>query len=289
MGADHPATGTATSRLLKMEGEPSNGRKLAPDSTSRGVISPAEQPSFRNGFAVPIGAEQWAVRRRSASSISFLRPLLPVILLGGLLAGCGTPSTPRSLGLTPTTDMSTTVVPTDSSVTPDASSLPPETTANVPPSPQTPVTGPLTTPPRSKKIDPYLPAGVPDQIFPPGDKAYLLLSNGDCGELQRKTDKWSTVPDTVTALYSAAAHACLADWEKARSALQRIDTSTLCTDPNTGELYGDGSAEDFGRFEAPVEACEEQRLRVYRWTANLLATHDADPTFVPNFPTPPKR
>ena len=97
---------------------------------------------------------------------------------------------------------------------------------------------------------------------------------------------WSEgeVPLTLTDLYVAAGEACLARWADAQAAFRRVSTDKLC------EFDQDGSAQQppsAASFET-VAACQETRLRVYRWTENLLKAHNADPAFVPNFPTPPE-
>jgi hypothetical protein len=146
----------------------------------------------------------------------------------------------------------------------------------------------------TRRVDDYLPAGVPDQIFPPGTAAYQLLKDGECGPLLRQITNgeaptsvsWTAggIPSTLTSLYTAAAHACLAQWSPAQAAFRRIDTGKLCeVDPaNPGVLPP--SASSF----ATVAACRDLRLRVYRWTENLLKAHDTNPAFIPNFPRPPK-
>jgi len=135
---------------------------------------------------------------------------------------------------------------------------------------------------------------VPDQVFPPGTAAYRLLREGQCGPLLRQitlgeapsAGPWGAgIPASLTALYTAAAEACLSRWTAARASFQRISTQALCkVDPDTGTLDSSGSASSFDT----VAACQAQRLRVYRWTEDLLRRHDANPAFVPNFPTPPK-
>jgi hypothetical protein len=147
--------------------------------------------------------------------------------------------------------------------------------------PQTPLSGPLTTPPTARATDDYLPAGVPDQVFPPGTAAYQLPK----GEAPT-TATWSAggVPAVLTDLYVSAGEACLSHWLPAKTAFQRVVTSKLCeADPANPGLLPPWSSS----FPS-VAACQDERLRVYRWTEKLLKAYDADPAFVPNFPTPPK-
>ena len=200
-----------------------------------------------------------------------------------LLAGCGGGSSDTVASGTDTTDR-----------TPVATTASTKPVAVTPGPPQTPLTGPLTTPPTARAKDDYLPAGVPDQIFPPGTSAYQLLKDGQCGPLLRQITKgeapttaaWRAggVPATLTDLYTAAAQACLAQWAPAKAAFQRVVTTKLCEpDPaNPGVLPPWSSS------FTTTTACQEERLRVYRWTENLIKAHDANPAFVPNFPAPPK-
>lgn len=214
------------------------------------------------------------------------RAVIP-LLFSGLVVGCGGSSAPQTVTDGPTSQVASTAP------TIGTQDEPATTTPNADRPPQTPATGPLTTPPTARGADPYLPAGLPDQIFPPGTAAYELLQQGQCGPLLRQiteaepptTSSWAAggVPETLIDLYTAAGLACLSRWSEARAAFERISTSTLCLDPETGELDGNGSASDF----ETVEACQEQRLAVHRWTEDLLEAHDADPSFVPNFPTSP--
>lgn len=125
-----------------------------------------------------------------------------------------------------------------------------------------------------------------DQVFPPGTEAYELLATGQCDSLLHQirddpsppdvptTVSWKKggVPDTLTDLYVAAGEACLANWGPAQDAFQRVSTAKLC---ERDFLYSTG------------ESCKEVRLRVYRWTENLLSLYNADHAFVPNFPPPP--
>ena len=198
-----------------------------------------------------------------------------------------------------------------------AAPVPGSTTGSVsatPGTPGTPVTGRLTTPPptgTSPRLpdgvphpagptsrtpppsDPYLPAGVPDAIFPPGTKAYELLSGGQCGPLLRQIEEGETpttvawadgrVPAAVTDLYVAAGNACLARWAPAKAAYSRVSVDKVCElDPDTGQLPSSASS-----FKS-VAACEKTRSDVHAWTGRLLKAHDADPRYVPKFPKPPK-
>jgi hypothetical protein len=225
------------------------------------------------------------------------RAVIP-LLVSGLVVGCGASSAPQTVTGGPTSQVASTA-PTigtqdePATTTPNAD-RPPQTpatgpldepattTPNADRPPQTPATGPLTTPPTARGADPYLPVGLPDPVFPLNTRAYELLQQGQCGPLLRQITEgeppkksWAAegVPEAVIDLYTAASLACLSRWAEARAAFERISTSTLCLNP----------AHDF----ETVEACQEQRLAVHRWTEDLLEAHDADPSFVPNFPTSP--
>ena len=212
---------------------------------------------------------------------------VPVLAVVVLCSSCGASTETAGQVSTTASTAPTTVAPTTSSRI---------GTTTTPGPPRTPVTGPLTTPPTARAVDDYLPPGVPDQIFPPGTKAYLLLKDGQCGPLLRQitqgeepTDTaWRAggVPQTLTDLYTAAANACLANWAAAQTAFSRIVTTKLCEpDPNDPSNLLPAYSSAF----QTVAACQETRLRVYRWTERLLKAHAADPAFKPNFPTPPKR
>lgn len=166
--------------------------------------------------------------------------------------------------------------------------------ATTPGPPQTPVSGALTTP-STRRVDDYLPAGVPDQIFPPGTSAYQLLKEGQCGPLLRQITKaeapttatWSAggVPAVLTDLYTAAANACLAQWTPAQAAFARVLLTKICPlDPDDPKMLLNPFSSSF----STVAACQAERLRVYRWTESLLKSHTDNPAFVPNFPTRPK-
>jgi hypothetical protein len=237
-----------------------------------------------------------------------------LVMLAGLLGSCGEGTTLDTVADTTLPGESTTITSIASATSapappnapptlktsptpepPQTSPTPgPPQTSPTPGPPQTPATGPLTTPPTAQAVDPYLPAGLPDQVFPPGTAAYELLAAGECGPLLRQitsgeaptTSSWSAggVPDPITDLYTAAAEACLASWASAQEAFDRISTSALCIDPETGDLYADGSTSSF----PSVTECQEQRLGEYQWTEDLLEASEANAAFVPNFPTPPK-
>jgi hypothetical protein len=122
---------------------------------------------------------------------------------------------------------------------------------------------------------------------------------GQCGKLLSQiegpitsaeaptTMTWAAgrVPATLTDLYTAAAHACLAQWGPAQTAFARVSTTKLCEpNPDDPSVYPPNSAISF----PTMAACQAERLKVYQWTQGLLKAHTANPAFVPNFPTAPK-
>lgn len=156
---------------------------------------------------------------------------------------------------------------------------------------------PLPTTSTTRPDDAYLPVGVVDQIFPPGTKAFELLATGECGPLLRQienaeaptTATWSEgngVPDQLTLLYSAAAHACLAQWSIAQTDFQQVKQPIDCgfteTAPNMETAPNWSSS-----FETAAD-CQMVRNLVYSWTKGLLTAHQSDPSFVPHFPTQPE-
>lgn len=78
-------------------------------------------------------------------------------------------------------------------------------------------------------------------------------------------------------LYTAAGEACLANWASAKAALSQVNLGELC------EINSPSASS----FETDA-VCQDARLRVYRWTEDLLKAHGADPAFVPNFQPPPE-
>jgi hypothetical protein len=135
-----------------------------------------------------------------------------------------------------------------------------------------------------RAIDPYpRPAGVPDEVYPPGTRAYELLERGHCKELLAKITNgepsWvgGKIQPALIHLYSAAGHACLSHWADAESHFRLIDTAGVCVEPE--DVPGTNSS-----FEGDLVKCQEVRMAVYHWTARLLKAHQADPAFVPNFP-----
>jgi len=157
--------------------------------------------------------------------------------------------------------------------------------------PQTPLTAPrttVTTAPR--RTDPYLPAGIYDDVFPPGTTAFEDLAKGNCGSLLKQIEvgkgsapkswKEGDVPDQLIRLYTAAAHACLSQWTPAVAAFQRITLPFDCGFDANGRPPWSTS------FESNDD-CRSVRMKVYDWTSSLLKAHASDPSFVPNFPTPP--
>ena len=213
---------------------------------------------------------------------------VPVLAVLVLSSSCGGATETADQG--PTTETTVSVASTALATTTTKQQV-----TTTPGPPRTPVTGPLTTPTTVRPVDDYLPPGVPDQIFPPGTAAYQLLKDGQCGPLLRQITTgeaptaaaWRAggVPQTLTDLYTAAANACLAKWTAAQAAFSRVVLAKLCEpDPNDPSNVLPAYSSGF----QTVAACQETRLRVYRWTERLLKAHNANPAFSPNFPKPPK-
>ena len=223
-----------------------------------------------------------------------------------VLAACGGADPPDTVASGQSGEETTTILAPDSTATspepvpagestttaapkqgPTDSRAPgPQSSARNPAPPRPPVTGTLTTPPTNRRVDEYLPPGVADQIFPPGQDAHLLLSSGKCDELLREIQqggkglRWGTgVPPSLKNLYLAAGHACLAQWSQAESAFRQIRVSELCGFEPDKYQGADSSFDD-------TAACQKVRGRVHQWTENLLKAHRANPAFVPNFPPP---
>jgi hypothetical protein len=139
--------------------------------------------------------------------------------------------------------------------------------------------------------------GVPDQIYPPGTEAYALLQSGDCdalmgGILGDGNTAWADadsppVPLGLRQLYTAAARACRRELDLAKAAVAEADTRC--------DLKDDGSdleitASSYLAFRpdmgnrTPQERktmCEDHRNEVFRWTNEVVAALEADPSYVP--------
>ena len=141
-------------------------------------------------------------------------------------------------------------------------------------------TGPVPVPLPGSPTTDYL-AEVTDRILPPGTDAMAMLAAGRCGPLLREVAvTWSDVAPPLTLLYRGAAYACLSRWAEAQADHRRIDLSKICPAGDPGD----------GRRRSPLEGREDclgVRMQVYKWTYALLIARQADPTFVPRFPTPP--
>lgn len=204
---------------------------------------------------------------------------MTAVALGLVLVGCGGDSS-DVVGGAPPTDAASSSAPSTTTAA--------ATTAATGVATTTATTKPVST---TRRVDPYLQPGVVDQIFPPGTKAYEELAAGACGPLVREieqgaapsTASWQSggVPSQLTNLYTAAARACLAQWDAARAAYQKIALPLTCGIAN-GELPPWSSS-----FQTEAQ-CQTARKRVYDWTTSLLNAEKADPSFKPNFPTAPK-
>ncbi|MDQ1358393.1 MAG: hypothetical protein QOG44_2766 [Acidimicrobiaceae bacterium] len=219
-------------------------------------------------------------RRTATATIA----LVALLLVSGAACGGGSGGTGALASGSDSTAADTTATTSSSSVTTEPGGPP-----------QTPLTGPVQTPPPTRPKDSYLPAGVVDQVFPPGTKAFQLLAAGSCGPLLRQienaeaptTTKWSDggVPPELIHLYTAAAQACLSHWSIAQTEFQQITFPIDCGfDTSVDPPLSPNSASS---FDTPAK-CQAARTLVYNWTKGLLASHKANSKFVPNFPTPPK-
>lgn len=229
---------------------------------------------------------EWGRRHRRDGRVaaSTATVLFSMVLLAPACGGGG--NTLETAANTASSEVSAPGESTTSSALPDSNG----TTRPIPGPPQTPATGPLRTPAPPRRTDPYLPAGVPDQVNPPGTEAYQLLRMGSCGPLLREIrdgkppdiPSWAegSVPPPLIALYSAAAEACLSQWTAAQADFQRIDMGAVCTFDAP-----DVASNSAASFKNEKE-CLQLRTKVRDWTAGLLKAHAADPKFVPKFPTP---
>src|SRR4051794_12282312 len=111
----------------------------------------------------------------------------------------------------------------------------------------------------------YPAGGAVDPVFPPGDQAYTLLTQGQCQVLLGKTREWDAKgvanaegADTVF-VYRSASDVCLHQWSDAVRDFEKI------TKPKP----------DFGTNCA--------RSEVYKWVGAIIAAHNADPAFDPVF------
>jgi hypothetical protein len=109
----------------------------------------------------------------------------------------------------------------------------------------------------------YPGGGPTDPVFPPGDEAYRLLSEGSCEELFNDTQAWDEQgvadaegPNTIY-LYRSAAEACLARWSEAVA--------------------------NFDRMSNPEFSDNCARNAVFEWLSRLIDARRADPDFSPIF------
>ncbi len=135
-----------------------------------------------------------------------------VVLLGAACGGGttdGTPTTPPT-----TTSPSTTTPAPTQTVTPTSTA-----------------TSRTTAPPGKRTI--ALPSGGPtDDVLPPDDDPYALLSAGDCRGLLRMVKSWEGlgVPDQDYFLYLSAQEICSLNWQAAQRDVQGATPS-----PSTSE------------------------------------------------------
>ncbi len=226
---------------------------------------------------------------------------LPPMVLVVVLAACGGADSSDTETAGPSTTW--TGVSTASSTGPSTSTadgvrtVTTKSPPGTPGPPRPPVTGSLAPPTTGRAIDPYLPAGVVDQVFPPGTKANDLLSKRKCGALLRQirgpiteaekptTSAWAgAVRADLVNLYLAAGEVCLSNFTVAAAAFRQVSTDNLCpVDPDEpGQLTASNN------FDSETE-CRQTRLGVYSWTERLLKARAANPAFVPNFQPPPER
>ncbi len=118
----------------------------------------------------------------------------------------------------------------------------------------------------------YPHGGPVDQIFPPGDPAYQLLTSNQCSKLLAATASWTeTEPklspggvfeveglDTVH-LYISAADICLGRWDDAKSAFAQMSTTPTFNN----------------------HVCS--RTAVLQWVTALIGERANDPNFAPVF------
>ncbi len=214
-----------------------------------------------------------------------------VVFLG---TACGGGSQVATVGVAPSSSRPPTSVGITEASTATTSAAPRQTATpqqQGPGPPQAPVTGPLNLPAPARRTDSYLPPGPIDNVTPPETHAAELLTQGKCGVLLQRINvgdplrdppksSWSVEgadPDVIS-LYTAAAEACLGNWEPAETAFKKISSASDFCRKEVAQSDPDNPGD-------PV--CVERRLQVYNWTAGLIEAHRSDPSFVPNFPHPP--
>ena len=141
---------------------------------------------------------------------------------------------------------------------------------------------PPTAGPDTSSTD-YPEGGPVDNVIPPNVDAYALLRQGKCSRLinyinnggpDEAAGPWEDSVDSldVVYLYRAAAEACLSLWESAER-----DFGLIGNPDFSGSCGGN----------VALAECQRARQAVHEWTSELLAAHEADPSFVPRFPYPP--
>jgi len=240
-----------------------------------------------------------AGRRRRPTGRPRLTTTSALSVLVFLATGCGgggeakkvvlggppsSPETTTALDATTTSPPATASSAAAPTTRPSASG--PGTTAagrgTDPPPPHPPVTGIIPPPPTVRAVNQYLPPGFVDIVSPPQTDAGEFLRDGRCSDLLRDiAASWKpsngdpAVPDQDLFLYRAAGEACLSQWVPAERDFQQVKPPpAFATETCT--------------FERDKAACLAARTLVRDWTAGLLASHRANPAFVPNFPFAPK-
>lgn len=134
-----------------------------------------------------------------------------------------------------------------------------------------------TAPPRQPRRIAYPAGGVKGTVYPPNVDAYELLTSQTqtgCSTLLAETEGWPTddFPPSaqVTFLYSAAANACLSNWDAAVADFDRLAP--------LAEKFDDDSCPPDKVEQAQCPRCEQA---VLAWLTEVMNAYKSDPGLPP--------
>jgi hypothetical protein len=178
---------------------------------------------------------------------------------GGEKEDVATGSTTTTAPTVPDTEVSTTEVPTVTTLVGEPDTVPPQ------PEP--------TAPPRQPRKIAYPTGGPKGPVYPPGHPAYELFTSQRCDELLANAESWessySDVPSHQIHLYRAAANACLSNWEAAVADFDRL-----------GPLQGDFS-EGCHPEDPNVQPCPSCDRAVLAWLTEVMDAYKSEPDLPP--------